>query len=183
VRYAALLRGINVGGKNLVPMKDLVAVFEKAGAREVVAYIQSGNVVFSAAAPLVKKLPALVEKAVEARFGCRSPVIVRSHDELKAIAGNNPFSHDDPRRMMVMFLAGAPRNVDQLDKKRSPPDRFEVRGREIFLLLPNGFGRSKLTNDYFDRVLETVSTGRNWNTVLKLVEMTGTKAAARGQTG
>ena len=172
MRYAALLRGINVAGKNLVPMKDLAAVFAKAGARDVVTYIQSGNVVFSAAAPLAKKLPALMEKAVQARFGCRSPVIVRSHDELKVIAGNNPFTHDDPARMMVMFLAGAPKNVDQLDAKRSPPDQFAVRGREIYLLLPNGFGRSKLTNDYFDRTLETVSTGRNWNTVLKLVAMT-----------
>jgi uncharacterized protein (DUF1697 family) len=171
--YVALLRGINVAGKNLVPMKALAALFEKSGAREVSTYIQSGNVIFSAAPALVKKLPAQLEKAIAQTFRCHSPVVLRSHDELQKIARNSPFTDDDHGRLLVMFLQGDPRNLERLDERRSPPDRFAVRGREIYLHCPNGYGRSKLTNDYFDRTLGTVSTARNWRTVLKLLELTG----------
>jgi uncharacterized protein (DUF1697 family) len=173
MRYVALLRGINVAGKNMVGMKELATLFEEAGAREVVTYIQSGNVVFTATAPLAKKLPSLMAKQIPSRFGCQSPVIVRSHAELEQIAKMNPFSHDDPTRLLVMFLDGVPKNVDQLDAKRSPPDQFAVAGREIYLYCPNGYGRSKLTNDYFDRTLGVVSTARNWRTVLTLLQMSG----------
>ena len=172
MRYAALLRGVNVAGKNPVPMKALAALFEKSGAREVATYIQSGNVVFSAAPPLAKKLPALLEKGIQAEFGCSSPVVLRSHDELKQISDHNPFADDDHARLLVMFLQQDPRGMEKLDPRRSPPDRFAVRGREIYLHCPNGFGRSKLSNDYFDRTLGTVSTARNWRTVLKLLELT-----------
>jgi uncharacterized protein (DUF1697 family) len=170
--WVALLRGINVGGKNLVPMKNLAALFEKAGARNVSTYIQSGNVVFSAAPALIKKLPALLEKAVTAEFGCRSPVVLRSHEELVKIEKAGPFAGEDHARLLVMFLQGDPTNVDRLDAKRSPPDRFAVVGREIYLHCPNGYGRSKLTNDYFDRTLHTISTARNWRTLLKLIDLT-----------
>jgi uncharacterized protein (DUF1697 family) len=170
--WVALLRGINVGGKNIVPMKALAALFEEAGARDVRTYIQSGNVVFAGTPALVKKLPALVQKRIGEKFACQPPVIVRSHDELAAITKTNPFAKEDLARVMVMFLDGTPAGVAKLDAKRSPPDRFAVREREIFLHCPNGYGRSKLTNDYFDRTLGTISTVRNWNTVLKLLEMT-----------
>ncbi len=173
--HVALLRGINVGGKNLLPMKDLAALFTAAGCREVTTYIQSGNVVFDAPVKLAARLPALIAEGIAARFGFRVPVLLRTHDELAAIARGNPFLARDPDSaiLMVMFLADRPSAsaVAALDANRSPPDEFAVRGGEIYLRCPNGFGNSKLSNAYFDGKLKTVSTGRNWRTLLKLLEL------------
>jgi uncharacterized protein (DUF1697 family) len=175
-RWVALLRGINVGGKNLVPMKELVAMFAAAGCSDVKSYIQSGNVVFSATAAAAAKLPAVVGKSIERRFGFAVPIVVRSADDLAAIAESNPFLAPDGdfAILAVMFLADKPtaRAIATLDAGRSPPDEFVVRGREIFVRCPNGFARTKLTNAWFDSKLSTMSTARNWRTVLKLVEMT-----------
>jgi uncharacterized protein (DUF1697 family) len=175
-KYAALMRGINVGGKNSLPMKDLAAMFSGAGCDDVKTYIQSGNVVFSAPVPLTQRLPALIRSHIEKKFKLKVPVVLRSHAELAAVARSNPFltPDHDVERLMVMFLASSPSAsaVASLDPARSPPDEFAVRGREIYLFCPNGFGNSKLSNAYFDSKLSTTSTGRNWRTVLKLLEMT-----------
>lgn len=121
--FIALLRGVNVGGKNKLPMKDLGGMFAAAGCGAGRTYIQSGNVLFLADTP--------------------------SQDR-----------------------------IDGLDAHRSPPDAFLVRGGEIFLNCPNGVARTKLTNTYFDAKLATVSTGRNWRTVTKLLELTGRQKGA-----
>jgi uncharacterized protein (DUF1697 family) len=175
-RYAAMLRGINVGGKNILPMKELATIFAKAGAREVQTYVQSGNVVFEAAASEAARFPALIEAAISKRFGFSSPVIVRSGGELAKVARSHPahVAGADTKPLHVMFLADwpDPKRVADLDAKRSPPDTFTVKGREIYLHLPNGAARSKLTNAYFDSRLGTITTIRNWNTVLRLCAMT-----------
>ena len=173
--YIALLRGINVGGKNLLPMKDLVAMCEEAGCLKVRSYIQSGNVIFSASASDAARLPAVVAAKIEKQFGHKPPIILRTTEQLEDVFRNNPFlKQGAPEEMLhVMFLAGvpAPAAIGSLDAHRSPPDTFIVRGQEIYLNLPNGAGRSKLTNAYFDSKLATVSTGRNWRTVAKLLEL------------
>jgi uncharacterized protein (DUF1697 family) len=175
--YAAMLRGINVGGRNMVPMKELVAMFTKAGCSEVRNYIQSGNVVFSADATLAVRIAKTIERAVHERFGVRSPVIVRAAGDLRRVVQRNPFlARGEPaERLHVMFLADPPSatTVASLDRDRSPPDAFEVVGREVYLCLPNGMARTKLTNAWFDSKLATVSTARNWKTVLTLAEWTG----------
>ena len=154
MRYVALLRGINVGGKNMVAMPKLVKLFEKAGARDVSTYIQSGNVLFEATAAVAKKLPAAIGM----------PCVLRTADEWRALA--HPF--DAPAKFLhVVFLADK-RDASVLDPARSPPDRFEVHGREIYLHCPNGIGNSKLTTTYFDSKLGTTTTIRNWNTVCAL---------------
>lgn len=176
IPHAALLRGINVGGKNKLPMAELAEVFTEAGCADVKTYIQSGNVVFVAAPASAKRIPSLVSRQIHERFGLEVPVILRTADELRRIAANNPFlkSEADTSSLCVGFLAKAPHasRVAGLDPNRSPGDAFQVIGREIYLHLPNGAARSKLTNQYFDTALATVSTFRNWRTVLKLVEMT-----------
>ena len=175
--YVALMRGINVGGNNLIPMKDLTALFEEVGCSDVRTYIQSGNVVFRATAAVVKGLHAAVERALVKRFGTAVPLVLRSHAELAACEHSNPyFSKDaDPARLVVMFLDRQPSaaEIATLDPARSPPDEFSVRGREIYIHCPNGIGRTKLTNQWFDSRLKAVSTGRNWNTVIKLLAMCG----------
>ena len=173
--YVALLRGVNVGGKNLLPMKLLVPLCEQAGCSRVRTYIQSGNVVFEATSKQAGQVGTAIATAIEGQFGFRSPVIVRSADEFDDIITHNPFlKTDSPEPWLhVMFLQTRPDpgRVAALDPDRSPPDKFEVRGREIFLACPNGVGQTKLTNAWFDSKLATVSTGRNWRTVCKLRDM------------
>jgi uncharacterized protein (DUF1697 family) len=174
--YVALLRGINVGGKNKVPMPDLVEMFTEAGCSNVRTYIQSGNVVFSVAPKSAKRVPDLVSRRIADRFGYRVPVVLRTVDEFRQVAVSNPFlqSDCDANSLHVGFLADLPdpRDVAALDPKRSPGDSFTMRGQEIYLCLPNGVARTKLTNAYFDSRLTTTSTFRNWRTVLKLLELT-----------
>jgi uncharacterized protein (DUF1697 family) len=172
--YVALLRGINVGGKNKLPMKDLIALCTEAGCGDVRTHIQSGNVLFSAAPKLAGGLAADIARRIEAECGFGVPVVLRDAAELAAVPHDNPFAKGtDPDHLHVAFLATAPSKaqIAALDPQRSPPDRFAVRGRDIYLALPNGVARSKLTNAYFDSKLATVSTLRNWRTVLKLIEL------------
>jgi uncharacterized protein (DUF1697 family) len=177
-RYVALLRGINVGGKNTLPMRHLAAMFVEAGCSDVRTYIQSGNVVFAATPGVVKRLADAISRRIAKNFGYRVPVVLRTADELHQVLSGNPFlkSGADGRSLHVAFLADLPdpRRIAALDPKRSPGDSFKLRGREIYLCLPNGVAGTKLSNAYFDSTLATTSTLRNWRTVLKLVEMTQT---------
>jgi uncharacterized protein (DUF1697 family) len=180
--FIALLRGVNVGDKNKLPMKDLAAMFVAAGCADARTYIQSGNVLFQADSRLAARLPDLIAARIAEDFGYRTPVILRTADELAAVVAGNPFvlSGADLDALHVLFLADAPSQsrIDGLDAQRSPPDTFLVRGREIFLSCPSGLARTKLTNTYFDAKLATTSTGRNWRTVTKLLELTGRPAGA-----
>jgi uncharacterized protein (DUF1697 family) len=183
--FVALLRGINVGGHNKLPMKELVAIFERAGCVDVRHYIQSGNVVFAAKQDIGRRIASLVAKDIAREHGFEAPVVVRTAAEIRAIATSNPFllarGGVDPKALHVMFLADEPSRdrASTLDPDRSRPDAFVLRGREVYLSLPNGAGRTKLTNAYFDSALRTTSTGRNWNTVLELARMSG-EAASQG---
>jgi uncharacterized protein (DUF1697 family) len=176
MKHAALLRAINVSGRNKLPMKDLAAMFVTAGCRDVVTYIQSGNVVFNAPAAVLKKLPQAIAQHIADDFGHKVPVVVRSHEQLAALVRENPFlkAGEPEKALYVAFLADLPgaEAIAKLDPQRSPPDRFFVAGQHIYLHLPNGAGESKLTNAWMDSKLSTISTARNWNTVLKLYEMT-----------
>lgn len=170
-QHLALLRGINVGGKNKLPMRDLVRLFESAGCTNVATYIQSGNVVFDASAAIVKSLSRSVSAAIEREFGWRVPVLLRTADEIAKTAASSPFR--DLEHTHVIFLAELPSRaaIAALDPNRSPGDEFEVAGREIYAFCPHGVARTKLTNDYFDRALSTTSTSRNFRTVLALKAM------------
>ena len=175
VRHVALLRGINVGGKNMLPMKELVGMFVAAGCGDVTTYIQSGNVVFSANAKVVAGLGSVIAARVEERFGLRVPVVLRTAAEMESVVRGNPFlkAGASDETLNVCFLADLPSadRVAGLDAGRSAPDAFAVVGREIYMRLVKGISGTKLTNAYFDSKLKTVSTMRNWRTVLKLAEM------------
>ena len=173
-RYVALLRGVNVGGKNKLPMADLRDIFTAAGCAAVQTYIQSGNVVFEAAQDLAEWVPEIVTRAIRRRFGYETAVVMRSSEELRQVVASNPFdTSGDPRFLHVAFLEDTPgaEAVSRLDPQRSPPDTFAVRGRNVHLHYPNGVARSKLTNEYLAAQLQTASTMRNWRTVLSLLEM------------
>jgi uncharacterized protein (DUF1697 family) len=175
--YLALLRGVNVGGKNKLPMKDLITMFGEAGCRDVQTYIQSGNVIFTADSVGIELLPGTISARIAERFSYRVPLVLRSAAQLAEVVRHNPFipagAAEDT--LHVMFLAARPSalRIDSLDPDRSPPDQFSVCGQEIYLRLPNGVAQSKLSTGYFDAKLGTTSTARNWRTVTKLLELMG----------
>jgi uncharacterized protein (DUF1697 family) len=176
VKRVALLRGINIGGKNKVAMKELAALFTAAGCRDVATYIQSGNVIFTAHVSLLKKLAPAISISILDRFGLRVPIVIRSHEQLAASAAGNPYLAEgiDPKWLHMMFLAvhPAPAAVATLEPDRCPSSRFHVQGQDIYLHLASGVAKTKITNAWIDSKLSTVSTIRNWNTVLKLIELT-----------
>jgi uncharacterized protein (DUF1697 family) len=166
----------------MLPMKDLARMFADAGCTDVCTYIQSGNVVFEAPAG-APGFADLVARNIEKRFGFRVPVILRTSKEIAKIVRDNPFLQAGlaEKTLHVYFLADAPdaRAIAGLDPGRSAPDAFQVRGQEIYLHLPNGMARTKLTNAYFDSKLSTTCTARNWATILKIAEMMGCWKRAR----
>jgi len=173
--YVALLRGINLASRNRLPMKTLEKMFSDAGCDRVRSYIQSGNVFFRANKTLAGKLSNHIAAQILESFGFRIPVILRTAEQMAETVKGNPFLQNEAMTDMlhVMFLANQPsqERIAALDHDRFLPDEFVIRGAEIYLRLPTGVARSKLTNTYFDSKLATVSTGRNWKTVNKLLEM------------
>ena len=170
---AALLRGINLGGHRKLAMADLREIFAACGAENVNTYVQSGNVVFTGASP--KRLVGEVETEIERRLGLDVRVLVRSARELEGLVSANPFPDEgDPTRLHVTFLAEppAPERVDGIDSAPFAPDEFRIAGREVYLHVPHGYGRTKLGNTFFERKLGVAATTRNWRTVLKLAELT-----------
>ena len=171
--YVALLRGVNLGGTNRVPMAELRTALGARGFEGVSTVLASGNVLLRSAAP-EHIVAGQVGDTIEDAFGVRVPVIVRSGAELAAVVGRNPFlaaaADRDPTTMHVAFLSEQPSAAAfaTLDPDRSPPDAFAVDGREVFLSYPNGVGRSRLTLDYLERRLGVEGTTRNWRTVLRL---------------
>ena len=168
-RYIGLLRGVNVGGKNKLPMAELRALFESLDHTKVSTFIQSGNIVFTTAKPITANS---LERAIAKQFGINPTVMLRTPQELRKVVKSNPFGTVDPAKLHVGFMAQKPpaAALAKLDAERFLPDEFAVRGRELYLHLPNGMGRTKLP-PYLDRQLKIPTTVRNWNTVNKLLEL------------
>jgi uncharacterized protein (DUF1697 family) len=173
--YVALLRGINVGGRNKIAMSELKSSLSSLGLQDVVTYIQSGNVVFRSPGG-ADDLARDIEKRIAKDFGVSVTVLLRTPAELRTVAKSNPFLSGEAglSKLHVVFLSDRPaaNAVAGLDPERSRPDELSVRGREIYLHLPNGSGRSRLTIDYFERQLGVAATARNWNTLIKLIALT-----------
>lgn len=168
-RYVALLRSINVGGRNKVPMGELRSLFESLGHTEVATYIQSGNVVFTSSAPV-----SAVDLGAEVaeRFAVATTVVLRDGSQLDRVVRANPFAGIDLTKLHVGFMAGEPAGdaVLGLDAAPFAPEELAIRGREVYLHLPDGMARTRLPA-YLDRRLRVPTTIRNWNTVTKLLEL------------
>lgn len=177
VRYAALLRGVNVGGKTKVPMAALRSSVEGLGFDDVTTYVQSGNVLFRAASQPEASLVRTLERTIRRTFDLDVTVLVRTAAQLARIEKENPYlaQRRDPATLHITFLAARPSAAARGELPRGiGPDELTVRGREVYLWCPNGYGRTKLTNAWFEQRLRTPATTRNWRTVVALGELTTT---------
>jgi uncharacterized protein (DUF1697 family) len=196
--HVALLRGINVGGRNKVPMAELREVVAALGHTEVATYIQSGNVLFSTAQTDNAKLSAALESAIEDRFGLWSSVVVLSRDELAEVLSANPYPDEpNPRLVHVVFLNADP-PADLSDRiaavvsaaaAKGSRDTVQASGRALYVHTPDGFGRSELAQNLFKLVTpparqkkqgaspgkqktqNLAGTARNWATATKLLSL------------
>jgi uncharacterized protein (DUF1697 family) len=169
-KYVSLLRGINVGGQKKLAMEILRRIYKEAGLSHVQTYVQSGNVVFECKSTAPTALKEQLEAAIEAACGYQVPVFVRQAADLEHLLKHNPFynhRHEDPRWLHVTFLYETP-PAAAWNKVVAPAgivDEFARDESAIYLFCPNGYGKTKLSNNFFERKLGTLTTTRNWNTV------------------
>ena len=173
--FIALLRGINVSGRNKIPMSDLRPLCSELGWHDVQTYIQSGNIVFKAgAAPA--KLEAQLEEAIEHQFGLSIAIIVRAATSWPGYVGGNPYpdvSEREPNRVMLGLSKAAPNQdaVEKLRQRAAPCERIVQVGDALWIHYGVGVAESKLSPAILDRLVGSPVTLRNWRTVVKLGEM------------
>ncbi len=173
VRGVALLRGINLNGRNALSMPALKAMVEDAGGHDVVTYIASGNVVFTMPRAQYATLHDVLEARILKDTAMKVPIVLRTQEQLAAVVAHKELGEEpEGKKRYVMFLATTPlpAQVAALDPNRSPGDRFVVDGGEVYLLLTSA-ADTKITNAWIDKALSTTSTSRNRNTARKLLEL------------
>lgn len=172
--FISILRGINVGAQRKLPMAELKLIYGSLGLKDIVTYIQSGNVIFTLAGR--RDIPALsrqLEALILEKYRFRVPVLIRSVAEMEKVVAGNPFLKEkgiDPEKLHVTFLGEEP-GVPAIDPPANCGDRFFISGREVYLYCPNGYGTSKLSNAFFEQKLKVTATTRNWKTVQKLLAL------------
>lgn len=174
--YICILRGINVSGKNIIKMDALKHSFGKLGFQEVISYIQSGNIVFRFNDEDPDKLAGRIKTQVQNDFSCDVPVQVYSIDEFSQIIKANPFAEDstkDDNYLHVTFLAKPPKelNEEAILSKKTGDEEIVISEAAVYLYCPNGYGRTKLNNNFLEKKLKVASTTRNWKTTLNLLEI------------
>ncbi len=170
--YVALFRGINVGGKNILPMKDLVGILEGLGCEKVKTYIQSGNAVFQLKGNITKKIAEEISSKILKSHGFKPKVLLVEVRELEDAINNNPFKSMEGKSLHFFFLASPPAkpNLDELANVKSISEEFKLDKNIFYLYAPEGIGRSKLAARV-EQALGVPVTARNWNTVSNLIAM------------
>jgi uncharacterized protein (DUF1697 family) len=173
MRVAALLRGINLGPSRRIAMPALRAIVEGLGHTDVETYLQSGNVVFTPKPKAPKDLAGSLKAAIAKASGHDVPVVIRTAAELQEIVSANRYPVDDPTRVVVAFLSEAVEfgDLGLGDRSAYLPDELAIVGREIYVSVPNGQGRSKLMRELTEKRAPTTLTVRNWRTVTALAEL------------
>jgi uncharacterized protein (DUF1697 family) len=175
--YVALLRAVNLGAHNKVAMRDLCELVTGLGMQDARSLLQSGNLVFRSDVSTTTRLERLLEDAAAKQLSLKTDFFVRSAEDWQAIVAGNPFPQEaerDPGHLLVLFLKDAPDGaaVTALQKAITGREVVRATGRQAYVVYPDGVGRSRLTNVLIEKKLGTRSTGRNWNTVLKLAALT-----------
>ena len=179
----SMLRGVNVGGHNKIKMDALRDLYGSLGLRYPQTYVQSGNVVFQAEAKDLAPLAKRIEDAIERKFGFRPGVILRSTADLRDVIARNPFAKGrgiDASKLLVTFLAAvpSPEAREEVLRIKAGPEEVRIDGRELYVYFPDGIGRSKVW-PAIEKALKRSGTGRNWNTVTKLLEIAERLDAAK----
>lgn len=176
--YISFLRGINVGGHHKILMADLQKLYQNLALLEVKTYIQSGNVVFKVLDNenrTVNQLEQEIENAIKEKYQFEIAVIIRTVEELQKVAQENPFLGEgrDKDQLLVMFLKNQPliEKLNIIDKNKFIPDDFLCIDKEIYLYCPNGYGKTKLTNNLFETKLKNIATTRNIKTVQIMLDL------------
>lgn len=170
--YIALLRGINVGGKNILPMKGLVEILEDMGCEKVKTYIQSGNVVFQNKKKHANKIAREISSKILESHGFEPKVLLLEISELHDAIENNPFETEDGKALHFGFLDSHPNNpnLERLMAVKSKSEEFKLHKKVFYLYAPDGVGRSKLAAK-IEQCIGVPVTARNWNTISKLMSM------------
>ena len=172
----SMLRGVNVGGHNKIKMEALRALYESLKLRDSQTYVQSGNVIFRTDERDMPRLAKRIEDGIERKFGFRPDAILRTAAEMREVIAMNPFAKRrgiEPGKLLVSFLASDPGagGREKVRQMKCDPEELRIEGRETYIYFPNGMGRSKLPWAELGKILKTPATGRNWNSVTKLLEM------------
>jgi uncharacterized protein (DUF1697 family) len=172
----SMLRGVNVGGHNKIKMEALRALYESLKLRDAQTYVQSGNVIFRTDERDIAHLTKRIEEGIERKFGFRPSVILRTTAEMREVIARNPFAKRrgiEPGKLLVSFLASDPgeEGREKVRQMKCDPEELRIERREIYIYFPNGAGRSKLQWAGLGTLLKTPATGRNWNSVTKMLEM------------
>jgi uncharacterized protein (DUF1697 family) len=176
VTYVALLRGINVSGNKNIRMQELITIFKSLGFKDVKTYVQSGNVIFNSTKKNKNELRSIILEKIEHVFGFPITVLLRTLHELQRIIAINPFLKDknvDTGKLHITFLSDTPSEsaLNQVKEMHDKQDEFVISAQEIYLHCPKGYGRTRFSNNYFEKKLGVTATTRNWKTVIQLVEI------------
>ena len=172
----SMLRGINVGGHNKIKMDALRALYISLKFENPQTYVQSGNVVFKSKEQDLVLIAKRIQQSIEKKFPCSLEVILRTADDLRSVIKNNPFAKQpniDPAKLLITFLASDPGDPAReiLRKQKFAPEELHAIGCELYTYFPNGIGQSKLPWPRIHKILNTPGTGRNWNSVTKMLEI------------
>jgi len=173
--YISMLRGINVSGHNKISMTDLKNLYESLDFQNVITYLQSGNVVFDSDKQDASKISSQIEAQIKKSLSLSVSVLLRDKNDLQQIISGNPFvkRKKDLIKLYVTFLQSSPAPFDfkRLPLPSDESDEFIIVDKEIFIFCPNGYGRTKLNNNFFEKKLNVIATTRNWNTVNALYKL------------
>jgi uncharacterized protein (DUF1697 family) len=180
----SMLRGVNLGPHNRVKMEDLRTLYASLKLREPQTYVQSGNVIFRTDEWDLIKLAKRLEVAIEKKFGFRTDVVLRSSAELRDVVARNPFAKRrgiEPNKLLVTFLTSDPSEEARVMVRaiKCAPDELFIEGREAYIYFPNGLGRPTLSWSMIPKTLKVSGTGRNWNSVTKMLELAERMEAAK----
>lgn len=167
--YIILLRGINVSGKNKLPMADLRELLNDLKFENVQTYIQSGNVILDSEESKTR-VCSLIKEGISSKFGYDVPVIARTVKEWENVVENYPFPIDNPKIVAFVFLDKTS-EFSEIEIKNIGDDKFKIDKDMVYFYCPNGFGKSKITNNLFENKLKVTATTRNYNTTIKLLDL------------
>ncbi len=170
--YIAILRGINVGGKNILKMDELKSLFESLSFQHVTTYIQSGNIVFQSEL-MINEIENLITINIQIVFGYTVPVIVMTREYLKQIINDNPFTKDKEAFLHCTFLSDDVNESEKelIESKKLEKEEVHFGKRVVYLCCPEGYGNTKLTNTFIEKKCKVVATTRNWKTANELLRI------------